>query len=515
MIHLELALQYASMSLRGDGQWMIGQSLGPIGWRVRKHYFKVVPKQTTTKHSPGHSTQKHHLTKSGSQTQSQKAHAITSPSSSFEKDVKESPKEEYILGWTEYGPDRYIDEREVHAVLKSLTGIHHPYIYPLDYIASGDNGALMIRRFNKTGTLKDLLCGCAPINPFLTKYGSPKGRSPIPLKDLALYGRQIIEALKYLHTRGLAHGHVHAGNVVIIDGNVRLLEIENFFLGVPSFYRPFFIQHSRINTLESIDVYAFGHLLHELALGYPLQESCTRQITSDCPESLKNLLESILLKESLKGNLPTLDQLAEHKFFKEHVPSFNQLNEEILNANKPQFKLQPNVKEFIRIHVQKCETRLRDEQKSVKNQKRLVRVQELMTSEEKEKKQKQKQKNEQKQAKLRAQNSLQLHNGPPPVTPVMIKSDSVSSISSSTQFKHQMTSLTPPPIPTSSRHEFTIPPLPSTSSNVKPLGNGSNGNKVDDEGEERKTPEVDSQRTALLESICNFKRGELRKINSN
>lgn len=512
-----MALQYASMSLRAEGQWLIGQSLGPIGWRVRKHYFKVTPKQVTTKHSPGHNTQKHHLTKSGSQTQS-RAHTITSPSSSFEKDLKESPKDEYILGWTEYGPDRYVDDREINTLLKSLPNIQHPYIYPIEFIAGGDNGALMIRKFNKIGTLKDLLCGCAPINPFLTKYGSPKGRNPIPLKDLALYGRQIIEALKYLHTRGLAHGHVHAGNVVLVDGNARLLELENFFLGVPSFYRPFFIQHSRINSLESIDVYAFGHLMHELALGYPLQESCARQI-SDCPESLKSLLESILLKESLKGSVPSLDQLAEHRFFKEHVPTFNRLNEEIINANKPQFKIQANVKELIRLHVQKCETRLRDEQKSVKNQKRLVRVQELMTSEEKEKKHKQKQKNEQKQAKLRAQNSLQLHNGPPTVTPVMIKSDSVSSISSSTQYKHQRNVLTPPP--TSSRHEFTLPSLPVASTSDKcpsdstTVPGSSNGTKGESDGVEGKSDESNLQRAALLESICSFKRGELRKINSN
>lgn len=61
--------------------------------------------------------------------------------------------------------------------------------------------------------------------------------------------------------------------------------MENFLFGVPSFYRPFFIQHCKVNTLEAIDVYAFGHFMHELALGYPLQESYARQI-ADCPESL-------------------------------------------------------------------------------------------------------------------------------------------------------------------------------------------------------------------------------------
>lgn len=80
-------------------------------------------------------------------------------------------------------------------------------------------------------------------------------------------------------------GHLHSGNIVILNDCVKLLDIENFILGVPSFYRPFFVQHSKIHKPEAIDVYCFGHVLFEMAMGYPLQESIVRQIT-DCPESL-------------------------------------------------------------------------------------------------------------------------------------------------------------------------------------------------------------------------------------
>lgn len=386
----------------------MGLSLGPIGWRVRKNYFRVVQRPIgQNKFSPGH-TQKHHLTKAGSQSQG-KMFGISSPSSSFEKDLKDTTKDEFILNWTEYGQDKHIENTELGNVAKFITSIEHPYIYPAEHMAASENGALVIRRFNKNGTLKDTLCGCTPINPFLTKYGSPKGRNPVPLRDLAIYGRQIIEALRFLHTKGIAHGHVHAGNVIIIDGCAKLLELENFILGVPSFYRPFFIQHCKVNTLEAVDVYAFGHFIHELALGFPLQESCARQI-SDCPESLskisfyyklsrcnssfffsflETLLESILHRDSLK-NLPTLDQVAKSEFFKEYAPNFDELNDQFMSQSSVQWKITPAVKEVLRVHTQRCETRLRDEQRSVKNQKRLVRVQELMTSEEKEKKQKQK-----------------------------------------------------------------------------------------------------------------------------
>lgn len=81
-------------------------------------------------------------------------------------------------------------------------------------------------------------------------------------------------------------GHIHAGNVIIVDGVARLVDIENFILGVASFYRPFFVQHSKINTYELIDVYSFAHLLYELTFGYPLQESIIRH-PIECPsESL-------------------------------------------------------------------------------------------------------------------------------------------------------------------------------------------------------------------------------------
>lgn len=80
-------------------------------------------------------------------------------------------------------------------------------------------------------------------------------------------------------------GHLHSGNIVIVDDCVKLLDIENHLLGVPSFYRPFFVQHSKIHTSENIDVYSFGHVLFEMTMGYPLQESVVRQI-NDCPEAL-------------------------------------------------------------------------------------------------------------------------------------------------------------------------------------------------------------------------------------
>lgn len=177
------------------------------------------------------------------------------------------------LTWTEYGPDRYLDDRETLSVLKALVAAQHPYVARIEYATANDSGALCVRRFGAGGTVKDRLCGAQPRQTFLQKYGNPKGRQALPLPEVALWTRQILEALRWLHERGMPSGHVHAGNVLVVDGRARLLDVENWLLGVPAFYRPFFMQHSKIGSAEAVDVYSFGHLVFEMAMGYALQES--------------------------------------------------------------------------------------------------------------------------------------------------------------------------------------------------------------------------------------------------
>lgn len=527
----DLALQYASMCLRTEGVYTLGQSLGPIGWRLRKHYFKVVHKPQGNKHSPGHSTTKHHLIKSSSQSHGKQHTTQVCVTTSTEKDYNNSKegsgKDDLILSWTEFGPDRYIDEKEIHGVLKNFGSVQHPYIVPIEYIASNDNGALVIRKFYKQGSLKDVLCAASPCNPFLSKYGSPKGRAPLPLKELALYARQILEAIRFLHSKGLACGHVHCGNVLIVDGVAKLMDVENFIFGVPSFYRPFFVQHSKINTCEAIDVYGFGHLLYEMCMGYPLQDSYARQIT-DCPDSLKSLLESILLKDACKSALPTLDQLASHAFFSEYAATFNEQYAAAIGAQKPHLKFSTNAKEQLLKQVQKTENRVRDEQKSVKNQKRLVRVQEMMTSEEEKKKIKQKAKQEHRQAKLRAQNSLQLNNGPPTATvtistssgsagAVMIKSDSANSITS----PHDAALMSPPPHGATDSGGSGSPPLRQPPPSAPPIPPPNTLALFEAAGRPPLNKSISGDdgycsttRNALLDSICNFNKSGLKKVSS-
>ncbi|KAH8372970.1 hypothetical protein KR009_009168 [Drosophila setifemur] len=510
------AVQNAMLCLRSETVWTLGGTMGAIGWRLRKHYFKATPKP------PDKSTNKM-LVKSGSQTHQSKHFASGSSNGSGHSiDAGNlEPGSEVVAEWLEYGPDKYVEEKEINGILKSLMGLQHPHIDPVIMASHTESGCLIIRKFHKHGTLKDVLCMATPKNPFLSKYGNPKGRTALSMKQVATYGKQILEALIFLHSKGYAYGHLHSGNIVIVDECVKLLDIENHLVGVPAFYRPFFVQHSKIHAIETIDVYCFGHVLFEMAMGYPLQESVARQIT-ECPEALSDLLESILSKEAVKAGLPTLEQLMEHRFFTQYASPEAPA---AVNAEKPYFKLSLQAKELLRLAATKSETRLRDEQKSVKNQKRIVRVQELMSSEEEKRKSKQKARLEHKQSKLKQQGSLQTNNGRLSLVAATATA-SPAAASSSTVMMGGLSAADSFNRSDSTPEEPTLAGLKSPPLTPGPHLGGiyqqelpvverqsSTPNMLADDSEAAEGDEL--TRSALLESICKFNRGSLRKVRSN
>lgn len=79
-----------------------------------------------------------------------------------------------------------------------------------------DVGGLVIRISRKDGTLRDLLCNSKPKQSFLKKYGNPKGHKPLELNKIALYGKQMLEALKFLHDKGIPYGKKS------LDGNMEI-----------------------------------------------------------------------------------------------------------------------------------------------------------------------------------------------------------------------------------------------------------------------------------------------------
>lgn len=74
-----MALQHVSMTLRSEVNYEVIKPVPDIGWRLRKHYFLV------------------------------KSHT--------------NPKEEMLLSWVEHGPDKYLEDRDLQGVFKSISNL--------------------------------------------------------------------------------------------------------------------------------------------------------------------------------------------------------------------------------------------------------------------------------------------------------------------------------------------------------------------------------------------------------
>uniref|UniRef100_A0A5F8GWQ1 PX domain containing serine/threonine kinase like n=1 Tax=Monodelphis domestica TaxID=13616 RepID=A0A5F8GWQ1_MONDO len=202
--YTEIALQQVSMFFRSEPKWEVVEPLKDIGWRIRKRYF---------------------LMKS-----------------------KNQPKERLVLSWADLGPDKYLADKDFQWLIRLLPSCSHPHIYRVTFSTASESSALVIRTFNERGTLRDLIYKAKPKEPFLRKYGSPKKAQGLELAHIKAFGRQILEALKFLHDKGFPYGHLHASNVMLEGDTCRLLDLENSLLGLPSFYRPYFSQLRRINV---------------------------------------------------------------------------------------------------------------------------------------------------------------------------------------------------------------------------------------------------------------------------
>jgi PX domain-containing protein kinase-like protein len=444
----ELALQHVSLALRGEVGWEVVGPLEEMGWRLRKHYYQIR--------------------------------------------CKFSPKDELMGGWTDYGPDKYLDDKDMHALFKSLNQIQHPFIHSIELCLCTDIGGLVVRSNHKDGSLRDLICGAKPRQSFLKKYGNPKGHKPLEVSQVALYGRQILEALKFLMDKGLPYGHLHTGNVIIENDRVKLLDIENGVLGVPSFYRPYFMQHRKINNLQAVDVYCFGHTLYEMTFGAPLHESVADNIPS-CPPLLKSVLDSILSSEACKSGLPTIESLLNHQFFSSVVLH-------LLPDDKAHLKIPNATKEHLKSAALQVEERLREEQKMVRSQKRLVKVQEMMSSEEEKKKQRHKMRHEQRQLARE-----QLRQKSKSEKDEKVNGDRPDSVNSSAA-----TSLGTATPPSMSGSTVPSPPPPPPPPPAPPLMANGNGG-----GSALALPEIDKDRSALLGAICKFNKASLRKTKVN
>ncbi|EPQ09102.1 PX domain-containing protein kinase-like protein [Myotis brandtii] len=333
--YTEIALQQVSMFFRSEPKWEVVEPLKDIGWRIRKKYFLMK--------------------------------------------IKNQPKERLVLSWADLGPDKYLSDKDFQCLIKLLPSCLHPYIYRVTFATANESSALLIRMFNEKGTLKDLIYKSKPKDPFLKKYCNPKKIQGLELQQIKTYGRQILEVLKFLHDKGFPYGHLHASNVMLDGDTCRLLDLENSLLGLPSFYRSYFSQFRKINTLESVDVHCFGHLLYEMTYGRPPDAVPVDSFPPAPSMAVEAVLESTLSCEACKNGMPTVSRLLQMPLFSDVL---------LTTSEKPQFKIPTKLKEALRIAKECIEKRLIEEQKQIHQHRRLTRAQSHHGSEEERKKRK-------------------------------------------------------------------------------------------------------------------------------
>ena len=56
-------------------------------------------------------------------------------------------------------------------------------------------------------------------------------------------------------------GHLHAGNIIVEDNRIKLLDLENWLLGLPSYYRCYITQLKKINVSTALSCVTYVHII--------------------------------------------------------------------------------------------------------------------------------------------------------------------------------------------------------------------------------------------------------------
>ncbi|XP_053614638.1 PX domain-containing protein kinase-like protein isoform X2 [Plodia interpunctella] len=426
----EQALQTMSIALRGDGRYELKAPLTDIGWRIRKHYF-------------------------------------------FVTDIES--RSNCVLSWQNYGPDRHLSDKELQTAFKSLLTLSHPFIDPILAIHNLETGAYVVRRIHESGSLRDILYGTEYSKSHLAKYGNPKVRRPFTHGQISHYGYQILIALKFLHDKGIPHGHVHPGNIAIENQKVLLMELENSLMGVSCLHRPKLVS-SRASSASAVDVYCFGLTLYEMAFAEPLHTHYRDQFPTSISDDLESVFRLCLSRVTSKHGTPSISELLSHPMFaRAPLNGLSAMPED----DRAHLKFPITLKDELKAATAAFEARLKSEQKLVRNARREVRIQEILGSEEELRRQK-------RRAKKRDS---------------MWKS--TSSLADTVRSHSTASSPTPPAHSADASGASSC--TPAAASPATPLASPASP---------LAGPATNGARGALLDAICNFDKNRLSRVNS-
>lgn len=270
-----------------------------------------------------------------------------------------------VLTMTPWSSQTVIDfTKATKKTLKELFSLlQFPYLFPLmdiDFVFS-HNLVMFIHPYRSAGSLKDLIYGSRPQSSWVEKYQA-RGKA-LSLTQIRNFGRQVLEALVYLRDKGFPTcGHVHSGNVFIINGTAKLSGFENSMFGWKSRLYPT-IKKLIKNRDDDIEVVQFGHLLYEMLAGWELTTAEPRR------EQLKNfkntpvveVINFLFFNES--EMYPTLDELLAHSFFQGGDVSG------LKKFNPGPIRFSSNVKQLLKLYRNDGEERQRKRKMSSRKSK--------------------------------------------------------------------------------------------------------------------------------------------------
>ncbi|KAK7070620.1 hypothetical protein SK128_003903 [Halocaridina rubra] len=287
---------------------------------------------------------------------------------------------------------------------------------------------------------------------------------------------------------------------MVIDNNVcRLLDLENQVVGLPNSIRSHMTYHRKINSIEALDVYCFGHVLYEMVFLKRLTTNICDDLPPECPALCRSVLESILSAEACKNGLPTVAGLLTHPFFNE-IP--------LHSYEKPSLRLPSSVKQAIAVLHEAAFSRLAADQRKIRQQRKLSKAEAFVSKH---------------SIKSRSKKNFNETNGVPSSDGVINASSALDYQSSAEQTSTEASSPTsplPPPPPPSS--PITPTPFPFSAASPPPFAAASVSPSLASDPEPPATPPASTlsegsgkDRTALLSSINGFKKNKLKKVDVN
>eukprot|EP00053_Salpingoeca_punica_P015712 m.145368 g.145368 ORF g.145368 m.145368 type:complete len:405 (+) comp16784_c0_seq9:254-1468(+) len=220
--------------------------------------------------------------------------------------------------------------------------VKHPFVFPVvdfDMMDTSEpNQAIFLQPLCPQGSLKDVIYNSTPVHPWGVKYRH-KG-SPLSVRRIGIYGRQILEGMLFLQGLGLTYGQLHAGNVMMVEDTCRITGYENSLFGYRSRMHPL-VKPVAKKDKKAADSLCFGHLIYEMALGYELETAkpSLNQLLGQCPPELQEVLSFIFFSVD---EIPSLEQIRRHVFFG-NVP----LPSQLANFQQTRMEMTPQMKEIL------------------------------------------------------------------------------------------------------------------------------------------------------------------------